>query len=218
MKMRCKGLVFFLYGLLLVPPAGAAIVTMEEFHAAQANTQSPLVLAPRLTDVQPRPTVLLDAALFNVVQHEVAKESFSRNVALVPKGNRSRPRSVLQLGSAAVSQGAVYAHSMVGLFELLGSDAWRDVPPGISAMEEAGVTVQGGDVRESAPAGTSSRLAVSIYTILAATAFAASPFYLALGSMAAESLLAAPVAPMPPFAVFVAAGILGMVLIGKRRR
>lgn len=211
--MRRTFVALCLFGWFAATPAGAAIVTTEEFHAAPPDAASPLVLAPPIAAAPTRPAVVLDAALFNVVR----RDARTHGLAVVPKAGRARPMSILQLGSAAVSQGAVYAHSMVGLLELLGTHAWRSPAEDFFVPDDAGEIAEAQPAHEAA-AAESSEIAVSVYTILGATAFAASPFYLALGSMAVESLLAAPMAPMPPFAWFVAAGIIGVVWMGKRRR
>lgn len=198
--------------VVAVQPAGAALVTTEDFHAAQPHGASPLLL-PRLPEGESSSTVLLEAALFTVVRHELAAQPPTGSVALVPKSRRPREQALLQFGSAALSQGAVYAHSMVGLFDLLGTDVWRQFAlPEWSADEAADKQAPA-----SLDAFAHSDVAVSLYSILGATAFAASPFYLALGTLAAETLLAVPAGPMLPLALFLTAGIAGAVLIGRRR-
>ena len=200
--------------LVAAHPVSAAIVTTEEFHAAQSQSAA-LLLVPRLEDGVSRSTVLLEAALFNVVRHNLDADIPAGSVALVPKSRKNRERPLLQFGSAALSQGAIYAHSMVGLFDLLHSDAWRGLGQEEWSTEATGLSRE----QTLAQLGglAQSDVAISLYSILAATAFAASPFYLALGSLAAETLLAVPGEATQPFALFVAAAIAGVVLMGSRR-
>jgi hypothetical protein len=104
---------------------------------------------------------------------------------------------------------------MVGLFDLLHDDAWLRFTQEEWSTEEAGLS---GEPTPAQLGGLApSDVAISLYSILAATAFAASPFYLALGSVAAETLLAVPGEPMQPFALLLAAAIAGVMLVGRRR-